>query len=64
MRGTIKNLNMEKYFGFILGDDRNEYFFHHSALKNIKFEELEKGREVEFEDTENTKGFRAEDIYV
>ncbi len=63
MQGTIKRLKQDKGFGFILGEDKNEYFFHQSALKNVKFEELE-GRDVTFEESEGSKGLRAEDIYV
>ena len=64
MTGKIKNLTKEKGFGFILGEDGNEYFFHHTALKNCKMDDLERGREVTFEETEGTKGPRAEDVFV
>lgn len=64
MTGTIAKLMKDKRFGFIKSERGTEYFFHQSALKNIKFEELEEGREVTFEDTEGVKGPRAEDIYV
>lgn len=62
MHGTIsKKLDG---FGFIQGDDRRQYFFHRSALKNARFEEVEAGQEVTFEDSEGSKGLRAEDVYV
>lgn len=64
MTGTVKSINKVKGFGFILAENSAEYFFHRSALKNISFEDLERGREVTFEDAEGTKGPRAEDIYV
>ena len=64
MNGIVKALNADKGYGFIKGENGAEYFFHRSALQNISFEELEKGREVTFEDAEGTKGPRAEDIYV
>jgi CspA family cold shock protein len=64
MTGTIKNINKDKGYGFILGENGAEYFFHRSALKNITMDELEKGRQVAFEDAEGTKGPRAEDIFV
>ena len=64
MKGIVKTLNSEKGFGFIKGEDGKEYFFHRSSLKNAPFDVLKKGQSVEFEDTENTKGPRAEDIYV
>lgn len=65
MDGVIKRLVKEKGFGFIR--DKNtgkEYFFHHSGLKNINFDELNEGREVTFEGEEGPKGPRAADIYV
>lgn len=64
MTGTIKNVNMDKGYGFINGEDKKEYFFHRSALKNCSLGDLEKGREVTFEDAEGSKGPRAEDIYI
>jgi len=64
MIGTIKNVNAQKGYGFIRSDSGTEYFFHKSALKNVRIEDLERGREVTFEDVEGSKGLRAEDIYV
>ncbi len=64
MQGVIKKLLSAKRCGFITGRDKKDYFFHQSALKNCKFEELGEGQEVEFEDEEAEKGPRAADIYV
>jgi cold shock protein len=64
MQGIIKRLVKDKGFGFIADSKGTEFFFHQSALKNIKFDELEVGQEVEFEDVDSTKGLRAEDVYV
>jgi len=64
MKGKIKTLVKDKNFGFIKAEDGKEYFFHHSALKNVAFADLTVGQEVEFEDTEGAKGPRAEDIFV
>lgn len=64
MTGTIKKLFNEKGFGFIRTSHGQEFFFHQSALKNAKFDQLEVGQEVEFEESEGTKGPRAEDIFV
>lgn len=64
MTGTIKKVDKEKGFGFILGQDKQEYFFHRSAVKNAEFSSLERGQEVTFEDSEGSKGLRAEDVYV
>ena len=64
MNGTVVRLMREKSFGFIKGDNKVEYFFHKSALKNCRFEELGEGQEVTFEDADGEKGPRAEDVYV
>jgi cold shock CspA family protein len=65
MTGTIKKLDKVKKFGFIRATDGKEYFFHSSALKNAKFDDLQEGQEVtEFEDAEGAKGPRAEDVYI
>lgn len=64
MNGKVKRLVTDKGFGFILGEDNNEYFFHSSAVKNAKFESLQEGDEITFEESEGAKGLRAEDVYV
>lgn len=66
MTGTIKTLNRDKGFGFIKADGREqrEFFFHRSALRNARFDQLGEGQEVTFEEGEGEKGPRAEDVYV
>lgn len=67
MTGIIKKLLSEKRCGFITGQqDKRDYFFHQSALKNTEYDQLGLGQEVTFEDAEGSqgKGPRAEDIYV
>lgn len=64
MTGKIKTLLRDRRCGFIKAEDGKSYFFHQSALKDAKYEELKEGDEVTFEDTETAKGPRAEDVYV
>lgn len=64
MTGTVKKLLKDKWCGFIKGENGVEFFFHHSSLKNVKFEELYEGQDVTFEDVDAAKGPRAEDVYV
>lgn len=64
MNGKVKRLVADKGFGFILGEDNQEYFFHQTAVKNTQFAALQEGDEVQFEETEGAKGLRAEDVYV
>ncbi len=63
MNGVIKK-KTDKGFGFILGNDKKEYFFHRSQLKNAKFDELQENLKVEFEDAITDRGPNAEQIYV
>lgn len=64
MKGKIIRILADKSFGFIRGEDRVEYFFHASALKNFMFSQAQIGDPVTFENTEGQKGPRAEDIYL
>jgi cold shock CspA family protein len=45
--GAIKKLVADKGFGFILADDGQEVFFHHSVVADRQFDnltEIQKGR--------------------
>lgn len=65
MTGKIKNVMEDKMYGFIIGDDDNEYFFHRSSLVNVPdWDECSKGRSVTFEPTDNNKGKRAENVMI
>ena len=60
--GTIKRLVSEKGFGFILGDDGQEYFFHQSAYAQGAFSDLREGQAVTFTKGQGPKGPRAESV--
>jgi CspA family cold shock protein len=60
--GTIKRLVSEKGFGFVLGQDGREYFFHQSACVGIRFDSLREGQSVTFEAGQGPKGPRAENV--
>lgn len=64
MKGTVIRLVKDKPFGFIRGEDENEYFFHSSSVKNGSFNDVKYGQSVEFEPSEGEKGLRAEDVYL
>lgn len=71
MEGYVKVVRGDKGFGFIKGEDNVEYFFHKSALKNARLDDVQGadrqgkgGTAVTFEPTEGDKGPRAEDIYL
>lgn len=57
-RGTVKFFNKEKGFGFIKGDDGQEYFVHQSGLTD----EIQQGDTVEFELQEGKKGLMAVNV--
>lgn len=60
-QGTIKKLVQDRGFGFIQGD-RGDVFFHLSALQGARFEDLEIGQTVEYEDEAGQKGPRATSV--
>lgn len=62
MRGRVKTVNEEREFGFIIGEDGNEYFFHFSNVISVDFPT--KNSIVEFNGFETDKGHSAKDIKV
>lgn len=64
MNGTIKRIKRAEGFGFIRNAEGTEFFFHRSALKNAKMDDLTEGQEVTFQDAEGPKGLRAEEVFV
>ena len=60
MKGTVKFFNMKKGFGFIAGDDGNDYFVHVSGI--TEGVEIADNDEVEFETVEGHRGPKAEKV--
>ena len=52
LKGTVKWFNKDKGFGFISGEDGNDYFVHYSNINSKGFRSLEEGQAVTFEVTE------------
>lgn len=65
MTGTIKTLRTDKGFGFIQGQDGQEYFMHRSAVRGgAVFEQLREGQTVTFDASRGDKGLRAENVQI
>ena len=62
MTGKIKTLT-DKGFGFIsMGQGKKDLFFHTKNLRNVNFEDLKVGDELEFDIDEGPKGAFATNI--
>ncbi len=59
MKGKVKFWNAGKGYGFIKGEDNNDYFFHHTQVKDFTpaKEDL-----VEFEVEEANRGLQAVNV--
>ena len=62
--GKIKKLVKERGFGFILGSDGAELFFHRSALQGEGLDTLAEGQAVEYDVEKGDKGPRAATMKV
>ena len=60
MEGRVKFYNAMKRFGFIEGEDGNEYFVHQSALQRGVF--LRENDKVSFESAETEKSKQAKNV--
>lgn len=59
MNGTVVRIFYEKGFGFVVGEDRIERFFHKSGVRAVRFDNLRDGAPVTFDLEESPKGPRA-----
>ena len=59
--GTIKRLT-DKGFGFIEVSPGKDLFFHLSAVEGARFDDLQEGQRVSFNQGEGPKGPRAENV--
>ena len=64
MKGKVKFFNTSKGFGFILGEDNQDYFVHISKVIGRVDGVLEKDEEVEFDVTATARGNQAINVVV
>ncbi|MBN2567705.1 cold shock domain-containing protein [Candidatus Woesearchaeota archaeon] len=62
MKGTVKWYNPAKGYGFIVGDDKKEYFVHHSQLPEGAVPQQDES--VTFETKETEKGLQAASVVL
>lgn len=66
MKGYILKYIKNKNFGFLVGEDGNDYFFHKNEFKkqNVKDDHLSQGSEVIFTANRNDKGLCAKNCFL
>lgn len=57
MKGTVKWFDVRKGFGFIVGEDGQDYFVHYSGIvQESEFKKLRQNDPVEFEIGQDEQG--------
>lgn len=60
--GKVKWFDNKKGFGFIIQDDGQDIFVHHTAIQGQGFKTLLEGEMVHFEIVEGDKGLKAQNV--
>lgn len=60
MKGTVNWFNIKKGYGFVKGEDGEDYFIHYTAVPQGVF--LKEGDSIKFEPSKTEKGKQAQDI--
>lgn len=63
IKGKVKWYDLRKGYGFITGEDGNDYFIHHSGINKGKhYSGFDGNDEVEFDVTDGKKGPQAIEV--
>lgn len=62
MKGTVKWFNRKNRYGFVLGEDGEDYFVHQSALEEGVV--LNENDHVSFDPAESERGKQAQNVKV
>jgi CspA family cold shock protein len=64
MQGVVKFFSASKGYGFLTGQDGQDYFVHFSSILIDGFKSLADGEAVEFEVVQSPKGLAAANVTV
>jgi CspA family cold shock protein len=62
MQGKVKFFNTERGYGFIIGDQGEELFVHHTNIQGNGYKSLLEGQVVEFDVGPGRKGQEARNV--